>query len=131
MKKEELFIKKLLICVICLLLISAIPVAVGVTIDIEEEYEKNPAGTDHFTDCVVWIFGKCNTVEGPSAWILGFFCPLKPRDFIIQAKGEDNESLYVFIRSNKIGTYLGYENIKIDINNGKGFFFWDIQKEQY
>ena len=124
MKKEEIVMKKLLICVISLLLISAIPIAIGETLDTNEDYEKNQAGTDQYSNCFIWIFGKCNTVEGPLVWKLGFFCPLKPRDFLIQASGQDNESLYVIVLDAPSGAYFSIENIMIDVDNAKGIFFW-------
>lgn len=131
MKKEGYFVKKLLICAVCLLLLSIIPIAVGNTIDsevriINNENEKIPLTTDHYTDCTVWVFGKCNKVEveGNNLWKFGFYFPLKERNFIIQAKGQENESLNVLIRSNKFGSYFGYETLKIDIEVGKGMLFW-------
>ena len=115
--------KKLLICVISLLLISAIPIAIGETLDSNGDYEKNPVGTDHYSNCFIWVFGKCNTVEGPLVWKLGFYCPIKPRDFLIQASGQGNESLYVIVLA-PLGAYFSIENIHIDIDNAKGLFFW-------
>ena len=116
--------KKLFICVISLLLISAIPIAMGETLNSIEDYEKNPAATDHYSNCFMLIFGKCNTVVGPLVWKLGFYCPLTPRDFLIQANGQDNESLYVIVLGRTSGAYFSIEDIIIDINNARGIFFW-------
>ena len=126
MKKEDGFIKKIIICAVCLLLLSVTPIVVGDT-NVDENSPTNPADIDYYSDCVIWVFGKCDTVDGPLLWKLGFYCPLREKTFIIQATGKENESLNIFIRDTGMATYFGYENVKIDIRTATGVLFWAAQ----
>ena len=121
--------KKLIICVVSLLLVSTIPIVIGDTANIEandviDDNDILPLGTDEYTDCTVWIIGKCNTVEGPPEWKLGFYYPFNEKDFSFSANGEEGEGLQVIVRATSPGIYLGHENIRIGITGAKGFFFY-------
>lgn len=121
--------KKLIICMVSLLLVFTVPIVIGDTANIEandviDDNEILPLGTDEYIDCTVWIIGKCNTVEGPPEWKLGFYYPFNEKDFSFSAKGETGEGLQVLVRATSPGFYLGHENIRIDITGAKGFFFY-------
>ena len=121
--------KKFVICVVSLLIFLTIPAVIGNTVNIEaddinEDNEIMPLGTDHFTDCIIMIIGKCNTVEGPPEWKLGIYYPLEEKDFMIQANGQETEVLHVLVRAASPSFYFSHENIKVDISSAKGFFFY-------
>ncbi len=64
------------------------------------------ANTDQFTDSIVIIMGKCNTVSSPALWLFGFKF-LFNRHIYIQASGEQDEKLTALILPSKIGFYFG------------------------
>jgi hypothetical protein len=80
------------------------------------------ANTDHFTDSVVIIFGKCETVTSPALWLFGFKFLLN-RHIYIQANGGEDEKLTALILPSKIGFYFGQENMIIQMDGAKGLFF--------
>lgn len=81
------------------------------------------ATTDHFTDSVVLIIGKSNTVSTTALWLFGFKF-IYNKQVIIQVNGEEGEKLNALIFPPKIGLYFGYENIFIQMEGVKGLFFW-------
>lgn len=119
-----IFRKFLIIGAICLLILPSIQVALGDNTDNEETYVSNAGETDHFTDCIVIIIGKCNTVTGPDLWKFGFYCALAEQNFEIKASGGEGETLHVLIRNSKFATYFGYENIDIKLEQATGIIFW-------
>jgi hypothetical protein len=121
--------KKLIICLISLILVTTIPIVIGDTANIEandvnDNNDIIPLGTDEYTDCIIWIIGKCNTVAGPPEWKLGFYYPFNEKDFSFSANNEPDEGLQVLVRATSPGIYLGHEDIRIQITGGKGFFFY-------
>ena len=80
------------------------------------------ANTDYFTNSVVIIIGKCNTVTSPALWLFGFKFLLN-RHIYIQASGEEGEKLSALILPSKIGFYFGQENMIIQMDGAKGLFF--------
>lgn len=92
----------------CLLILNSIPLA--------------HANTDYFTDSVVIIIGKCNTVTSPALWLFGFKL-LFNKKVIIQANGGEGEKINALILPSKIGFYFGHENIIIQMQGAKGLFF--------
>jgi hypothetical protein len=80
------------------------------------------ANTDYFTNSVVIIIGKCNTVTSPALWLFGFKF-LFNRHIYIQASGEQDEKLTALILPSKIGFYFGQENMIIQMDGAKGLFF--------
>jgi hypothetical protein len=80
------------------------------------------ANTDQFTDSIVIIVGKCNTVSSPALWLFGFKFLLN-RHVYIQASGEQDEKLTALVLPSKIGFYFGQEDMIIELNGAKGLFF--------
>ncbi|DAC72537.1 MAG TPA: hypothetical protein DSN98_04670 [Thermoplasmata archaeon] len=81
------------------------------------------ANTDHFTNSVAIIIGKCNTVTTPAYWLFG--CKLMyNKEVTIQANGGPEEKITALILPSKIGFYFGHNNIGIQLEGAKGFFFW-------
>ncbi len=132
MKKEEWHKKLLIIGAIAILFISSLPVVIGNeqninTNNIDENEINNFTGTTIYSNCLIFISGKCNHVTGPLVWIFGAYCPLFKRTFTINPRGEESEVLNVFIIGTKpfqIGTFLDYENIYLQINRARGLLYW-------
>jgi hypothetical protein len=80
------------------------------------------ANTDQFTDSIVIIIGKCDTVTSPALWLFGFKF-LFNRHIYIQASGGANEKLTALILPSKIGFYFGQEDMTIQLDGAKGLFF--------
>jgi len=112
MHKEEEMMKKaifvLLTVLCCALLMNCIPVT--------------HATTDYFTNSVVIIMGKCDTVTSPALWLFGFKVLFNKR-VIIQANGGEDEKINALILPAKIGFYFGQENVMIHMEGTKGLFF--------
>jgi hypothetical protein len=98
----------LLALLFCLFLLNVIPIV--------------QANTDYFTNSVVIIIGKCNTVTTPALWLFGPKL-IYNRRVIMQANGEEGEKINALILPPKIGFYFGYKNILIQMEGAKGFFF--------
>ena len=99
----------LVTAIFCLFLLSSLPVA--------------QANTDHFTNSVVLVIGKCNTVSTTALWLFGFKLVYN-KQVIIQANGGEGEKINALILPSKIGFYFGYKNIFIQMDGAKGLFFW-------
>lgn len=80
------------------------------------------ASTDHFTDSIVIIFGKCETVSSPVLWLFGFKF-IFIREVIIQTSGGEDEKINALILPSKIGFYFGQENIIVHLQGAIGLFF--------
>lgn len=80
------------------------------------------ASTDHFTDSIVIIFGKCETVASPVLWLFGFKF-IFIREVIIQTSGGEDDKINALILPSKIGFYFGQENIIIHLQGAIGLFF--------
>jgi hypothetical protein len=81
------------------------------------------AGDDrYFTDSVVLIMGKCESVQTPVLWLFGFKVILN-REIIIQANGGADEKLTTLILPSKIGFYFGQEHMTVQLQGAKGLFF--------
>ena len=78
--------------------------------------------TDQFSDSIVIIAGKCNTVSSPALWLFGFKF-LFNRHIYIQASGGQDEKLTALILPSKIGFYFGQEDMTIQLDGAKGLFF--------
>jgi hypothetical protein len=107
--KTGLRIVGLVTAIVCLFLLSSLPVA--------------QANTDHFTNSVVLIIGKSNTVSTTALWLFGFKLVYN-KQVIIQANGGEGEKINALILPSKIGFYFGYKNIFIQMDGAKGLFFW-------
>ena len=81
------------------------------------------ANTDHFTNSVVLVIGKSNTVSTTALWLFGFKFVYN-QQVIIQANGGEGEKINALILPSKIGFYFGQENIFIQMDGAKGLFFW-------
>jgi hypothetical protein len=81
------------------------------------------ANTDHFTNSVVLVIGKCNTVSSNALLLFGFKVVYN-KQVIIQVNGGEGEKINAMILPSKIGFYFGQENIFIQMEGAKGLFFW-------
>lgn len=79
--------------------------------------------TDHFSDSIVIITGKSNTVASTSLWLFGFKCMVIKR-VTIQANNLEGETINVLVLPPTIGLYFDYESISIQLNRVTGLFFW-------
>jgi len=122
--------KAIVILAICLLMLPSFSVALGEIPNLEEnkikeENEVEPLDTDTYSNCRILVSGQCDTVLGPLVWLLGFYCPLFKRNFIIRASGGETEKLNVIVFGNgNFGTYYDLENIQLDIRSASGILFW-------
>ncbi len=99
----------LITALFCLFLLNLLPLA--------------QANTDYFSNSVVIIIGKSNTVTTPALWLFGCKLMLNKR-VIVQANGEEGEIINALIFPSKLGFYFGYEHIYIQMDGAKGLFFW-------
>jgi hypothetical protein len=106
MKKRVILI---LAGIFCLFFLNLVPVT--------------QATTDHFTNSVVLIIGKSNSVSSTALWLFGFKF-IYNKQVIIQANGGSDEKISALILPSKIGFYFGHENIYIQMQKAKGLFFW-------
>jgi hypothetical protein len=110
-KRYRLYgIEAVIIVCCCLLLINLLPVA--------------QANTDYFSNSMVIIVGKSNTVNSPVLlWLFGLKF-IVSRRVIVQANGEEGEMINALILPSKLGFYFGYEHIYIEMDKATGLFFW-------
>lgn len=132
MKNREWQIQLFVFGAVAILFISSLPFVVAdnsntVNDEVNEKKIVKAGGTTLYTNCMVFVSGKCNSVSGPLVWILGVYCPLLKRTFTIHARGQQSEALDVFILGTKpfqVGTFFDYENIYIRITRGNGLLYW-------
>jgi hypothetical protein len=128
MKEKAYFKKILIVCAICLMILASIPIVQGDTNSSEsissDENNISTKGSTTYNNCKIIISGRCNTVTGPLFWIFGFYCPLRDRDFKVEANGEFGEKLNVVVLKPEFGAWLSYEHIEIRITQAQGFFYW-------
>ena len=103
------FRKGLAVGVIWLLMLVTIPIV--------------QADTDHYSDSVVLIVGKCNTVSTTGLWLFGLTY-IHKKEVIIQAQDEEGETIHVLIFPPKFAFHFSLENIKIQMEETQGIFFW-------
>jgi hypothetical protein len=96
-----------LVC--CLFLVSLLPVA--------------QANTDYFSNSVIIIIGKSTTVDTPALWVFGPKVMFNKR-VTIQVSGGEGEKLNALIVLSKLGFYMGYKNMVIQLGGATGLFFW-------
>jgi hypothetical protein len=125
------FLKKIVIILaIFLLIFPSVQGALNTNSVVKEKFlnEKNTPikeDTDHFTNCIIVVFGKCDTVQGPLVWLFGFYCPIFKRNFRVMASGRENESLNAMVIGRGIfATYYSIENVIIDINRARGVLYY-------
>ena len=123
---SEIVIRRFLIFgAILLLVLTSIQSAFGNNTDSNKVKTTNAGGTEHYTNCIIFIIGICNEVTGPLLWKFGFYCNIIKRDFTINAKGEDGERIHVLIRGEDDFKFLwGKEIINIELKGAKGILFW-------
>ena len=108
-----------------LLIINSIQVVVGINTDNKESKIINAGFTDNFPDCIIIVFGKCNDVTGPILWKFGLYCNFFKKDFTINAKGEESETINIMIRGGGSFKFLwGKETINIQLKGATGILFW-------
>ena len=98
----------LIVVLCCLFLLTAMPVV--------------QATTDHFSDTMVIIMGRCDTVSSPALWLFGVKILLN-RHVYIQASGGEDEQMTALIFPWKIGFYYGQKDMIIQLNGATGVFF--------
>jgi hypothetical protein len=98
-----------LVCIMCVFLVQLVPVV--------------QALTDYFSDSMVLVIGKSDSVSSTALWLFGFKCILNKR-VIIKASGGEGEKINAIILPPKFGFYVGHENIVIQLEHTKGLFFW-------
>ena len=132
MKKEKWHKKLIITGAVAILFISSLPIVIGNDQNInkdnlDENGIKNFTGTTIYSNCLIFVSGKCNDVNGPLVWLIGAYCPLFKRTFTIYARGQGDEALNVFIIGTKplqIGTFYDYENIRLTITRARGLLYW-------
>ena len=53
--------------------------------------------------------------------------PLFEKDFTIEAKGEVGERISLVVFGEEFGTFISYENIRLEIHTAKGVLYWGGQ----
>jgi len=129
MKRKGNILKFLVILAILILIIPSIQTTSTELPNIEkseteEEKKTETGGTILYTDCTVWISGKCKSVWGALTWLFGFYCPLLKKQLWIQATGQEGEKLNVLVTGDGVGTYYDYENILIHLSGATGLMYW-------
>jgi hypothetical protein len=132
MKKKEWRNQFLIIGAIAILFISSLPVVIGDNQEfnyneLEENVSNKSTGSTFYSNCLIFVSGKCNDVNGPLVWLIGAYCPLFKRTFTIRARGQGDEALNVFIIGTQplqIGTFYDYENIRLTITRARGLLYW-------
>ena len=110
---------------ILLLVFSSLQAAFGNYIDSNKTKIANASSNDHYSNCVIIIFGKCNEVIGPLLWKFGFYCNFFKKDFTVNAKGEFGETMNLIVRGGDNFKFLwGKENINIELKGATGILFW-------
>lgn len=115
--------------VVCMLLMIGVFPVCSMAIDkniIDFGTSPDPmvqATTDHFNDSIVIIIGKSNTMASTALWFFGFKCMVIKR-VTIQANNLEGERLNVLVLPPKIGVYVDYESISVQLTRVTGLFFW-------
>ena len=125
MKQNKCLIKILVIGAIFLLILPSIQGAIQENgIQEQNKVEKNdiePQTTETFNNCIVLIFGSCNSVGGAVTWLLGLYIPLFKKHITIGAGGE---KLSAIVIGDGFGVYVSIENLIIDMWGTRGVLFW-------
>jgi hypothetical protein len=127
MKRKKSFKIATIFLIICLLAIPSVQSSNRTNIEQKEIDEVNSESTgtnENFQNSIIIVFGKCDRVEGPLVWLLGFYCPLLKRNFRIIANGGQNESLNAIVLGRgSLGAYFSRETMWIDIRGARGLLF--------
>ena len=128
MKKEKTIKLFIIFVTICLLTIPSVQgfQENDFKTKVTKENKDVKAGlNEHFTDSIIMVFGKCDRVDGPLIWLLGFYCPILKRNFRIIADGGENESLNaIVIGPGSFGSYFDLQNVWIDIRGARGALYY-------
>jgi len=124
MKRKKYLFKFLVIGAISLMIIPVFPACLSEINNLKEKQISNSTTSDYYTNSIIWIIGKCDTVNGPLPWLFGLYIPIFKKSFRIKASGQENEFLNVLIRGNKFASYLDNENIIIDLTRATGILFY-------
>jgi hypothetical protein len=81
------------------------------------------ADTDHFSNRIIVISGKCNIVTTTGIWLFALTY-INKEEITVQAQGENGEKINTFIFPPDFAFFLGHENILIQMENAEGFLFW-------
>jgi hypothetical protein len=81
------------------------------------------ATTEQFSNSVVLITGKCNTVTTNALWLFGLKFMIH-RKVTIQASGQEGEKIHALVLPPTFGVFFGHENIIIQMEGATGLFFW-------
>lgn len=81
------------------------------------------AETDHFSNSVILLVGKSNTVSSNALWVFGGKFLLNKK-VTVQITGEDDEKINALVLPPNFGLYVGHESIVIQMEGTTGFIFW-------
>ncbi len=107
---KKLYFKKIMAFIlICIMMLVTIPII--------------QADTDHFSNRVIIISGKCNSVTTTGLWLFALTY-INKEEITIQAQGESGEKINAFVFPPDFAFYFSHENILIQMENAEGFLFW-------
>jgi len=107
---KKLYFKKIMtLILICIIVLVSIPIT--------------QADTDHFSNRIIIISGKCNIVTTTGLWLFALTY-INNEEITIQAQGSGGEKINVLVFPPNFAMYAGYENILIQMENAEGFLFW-------
>lgn len=127
MKNKKSYKIVIILLTICLLTIPSVHGALQGNISdnrVDEEKSENARDSSHYTNSLILVFGKCDNVQGPLVWLLGFYCPIFKRNFRMIADDERNESLTAMILGPGQFGFFSKEQISIDIGGARGVLFY-------
>jgi hypothetical protein len=81
------------------------------------------ANTDYFSNSMVVVVGKCNTVTATALWLFGLKVLLNKK-ILIQSSGGEGEKINALVIPPKLGVYFGHKNIMIQMEGASGLIFW-------
>lgn len=99
----------ILVCIICVLIFPLISGA--------------QATTDHFSDSMVLVVGKSDTVSSTLLWFFGCKFIIN-KQVNIQVNGEEDETITACIFPSNVGFYYSHTNMTIHMLGAIGVVFW-------
>ena len=106
---KKIYFKKIMAFIlICIMMLVTVPIA--------------QADTDHFSNRIIIISGKCNSVTTTGLWLFALTY-INKEEITIQAQGGDGEKINAFVFPPDFAFYFGHENILYKWKMLKVFFF--------
>jgi len=81
------------------------------------------AETDHFSNSIVLVIGKCNTVSTNALWLFGGKL-LIHKMVTIQTNSEEGEKINALVLPPNFGLYFGHESLLLQMEGATGYIFW-------